>query len=146
MQSRQQYYLQEMGVQIWRLERPGSLLNGPCIRFDIESSCRLLFISPVFPQADEAILFEKVLTSFHVPVRAARHIFPQDLYRLGKHQLEWVWFAGCSSDTASLIEHLSGGGHEPKSLVSPLLSRIDGHPVYRRELWQQICRYQESES
>ncbi|MDW2373263.1 DNA polymerase III subunit psi, partial [Vibrio sp. 1078-1] len=50
---------------------------------------------------------------------------------LGEHQLEWVWFAGCESNSME----------NAKQLTSPLLQDIDGNNEQKRALWQQICSY-----
>jgi DNA polymerase-3 subunit psi len=135
MSFRQQDYLQEMGIQRWILHRPQVVYGLSLPEVELEGSCQLLIVSPVLPEGKFATLFEKVLKSFSVPADEARHIHPEDLHRLGKHHLKWIWFSGCQPVD----------GIAPRQLVSPLLSQIEGNPLHRRELWRQICSYQESD-
>ncbi|SHO55277.1 DNA polymerase III subunit psi [Vibrio quintilis] len=135
MSFRQQDYLQEMGIQRWRLHRVQVVHGLSLKQVEPDDSCQLLIVSPVMPQGQFAILFEKVLKSFTVSVDEAMYIHPDDLYRLGNHHLQWVWFAGCQPVD----------GIAPRQLVSPPLSQIESNPLHRRELWRQICSYQESD-
>ncbi|CAM3496421.1 DNA polymerase III subunit psi [Vibrio aerogenes CECT 7868] len=135
MSFRQQDYLQEMGIQRWILHRPQLVHGVSSQTVDLEDSCQLLIVSPVLPEGKFATLFEKVLKSFSVAADESMYIHPENLHRLGKHALKWVWFAGCQP-----VE-----GIAPRQLVSPLLSLIEGNPLHRRELWRQICAYQESD-
>lgn len=134
MQERQQYYLQEMGIQNWQLIHPEQMQGVVHTQYALPSSCKLLFVSPVLPEGSQAVMFEKVLKSFHVSLAEARHIYPHSLDLVSLAEIEWIWFAGCSAPE----------GMTAKQLTSPLLSQIDGHPQHRRDLWRQICSYQAS--
>lgn len=83
------------------------------------------------PTNETAILFEKILKSMKLTLEQAMHIEPERLAMLGEHQLEWVWFAGCESNSME----------NAKQLTSPLLQDIDGKNEQKRALWQQICSY-----
>ncbi|MDW6091953.1 DNA polymerase III subunit psi [Vibrio rhizosphaerae] len=134
MQERQQNYLQEMGIQRWQLVHPERLQGVVHTPYALPSSCKLLFVSPVLPEGAQAVMFEKVLKSFHVSLEEACHIYPHSLDLVSHTDIEWFWFAGCPAPEA-----MAG-----KLLTSPLLSQIDGHPQHRRDLWRQICSYQAS--
>ncbi|SJN53969.1 DNA polymerase III subunit psi [Vibrio ruber DSM 16370] len=134
MQERQQYYLQEMGIQHWQLVHPERMLGGEYAQYALPASCKLLFVSPVLPEGAQAVMFEKVLKSFHVSLEEARHVYPHSLDWISQSDIEWIWFAGCPAPEVTTA----------KRLTSPLLSEIDGHPQHRRDLWRQICSYQAS--
>ncbi|SHF76000.1 DNA polymerase III subunit psi [Vibrio gazogenes] len=134
MQERQRYYLQEMGIQSWQLIHPERMQGIVHTQYELPSSCKLLFVSPVLPEGPQAVMFEKVLKSFDVSLEEARHVDPHSLDLVAQTDIEWIWFAGCSAPE----------GITAKLLTSPLLSQIDGHPQHRRELWRQICSYRAS--
>lgn len=131
MSERQRHYLNAMGIQCWELVHPERLQGVEAALTPLEDGCRLLLVSATYPSTAEAVLFERVLKSFHLPLHAARHVFPHQLAQLDLSALEWIWFAGCDveSDTKA------------KRLNSPALADIDGHTQHRRDLWQQICAY-----
>lgn len=124
-------YLEEMGIQSWALLHPSRLSGCPIENVDIPKSCRLLLVSPEKPEGDIVYMFEKVLKSMHLELSQTMHIFPEQFSYLGSHQLKWVWFAGCDKS-----EKL-----DLNTLVSPVLTNIDGNNQERRNLWQKICSY-----
>ncbi|MDF2154454.1 DNA polymerase III subunit psi [Vibrio sp. CAU 1672] len=131
MSSRENQYLHEMGISLWELCHPERLTGYQAPQLELPLDCKLLLVSPVCPENQTALLFERVLKSIHLPLERARHIEPERLFQLGEHQLEWVWFAGCQASTEV----------QAKILTSPLLADIDGNNEQRRALWQQICSY-----
>ncbi|EKO3465239.1 DNA polymerase III subunit psi [Vibrio fluvialis] len=131
MSDHQQQYLHAMGIQSWELVHPERLQGYQPTLAPLDEGCRLLLVCASHPTAAEAILFERVLKSFHLPLSAARHVYPHQLSQLELAGLEWIWLAGCdvAADTSA------------NRLISPTLAEIDGHTQHRRDLWQQICSY-----
>ncbi len=131
MSINEKQYLHEMGISTWELVHPDRLAGFQSPVMALPSSCKLLLVSPLCPEKESAILFEKILKSMKLTIEQAMHIEPERLALLGEHQLEWVWFAGCE---AQAIENT-------KQLTSPLVEDIDGNNEHKRALWQQICSY-----
>ncbi|WP_367988231.1 DNA polymerase III subunit psi [Vibrio sp. NTOU-M3] len=132
MSQHELQYLQEMGIQSYQLAHPERLLGYQAEKFALQASCKLLLVSPFFPENETALLFERVLKSIQLTLSDALHIFPEQIEQLGEHHLQWVWYAGC--DASDQIQ--------ANKLVSPELVKIDGDNQQRRALWQQICAYQ----
>lgn len=116
MSINEKQYLHEMGITSWELIHPERLAGYQPPTIDLPSSCKLLLVSPICPTNETAILFEKILKSMKLTLEQAMHIEPERLAMLGEHQLEWVWFAGCESNSME----------NAKQLTSPLLQDIDG--------------------
>ncbi|EGQ7674887.1 TPA: DNA polymerase III subunit psi [Vibrio parahaemolyticus] len=131
MSINEKQYLHEMGITSWELIHPERLAGYQPPTIDLPSSCKLLLVSPICPTNETAILFEKILKSMKLTLEQAMHIEPERLAMLGEHQLEWVWFAGCESNSME----------NAKQLTSPLLQDIDGNNEQKRALWLQICSY-----
>lgn len=93
MSDHQQQYLQAMGIQSWELVHPERLQGYQPTLAPLDEGCRLLLVCASHPTAAEAILFERVLRSFHLPLSAARHVYPHQLSQLELAGLEWIWFA-----------------------------------------------------
>ncbi|WP_413283838.1 DNA polymerase III subunit psi [Vibrio sp. MA40-2] len=129
-------YLAEMGIQHWRLSHPARLTGVEVAEFLLPESCLLLLVSPVKPSGDIVIMFNNVLKSMQLSIHQSMHVFPEQLSKLGENQLQWIWFAGC--DPINNIDVTV------KTLTSPLLSQIEGNKQHRRDLWQQICAYEQS--
>lgn len=117
MSINEKQYLHEMGITSWELIHPERLAGYQPPTIDLPSSCKLLLVSPICPTNETAILFEKILKSMKLTLEQAMHIEPERLAMLGEHQLEWVWFAGCESNSME----------NAKQLTSPLLQDIDGN-------------------
>ncbi|PFG55436.1 DNA polymerase III psi subunit [Vibrio sp. ES.051] len=131
MSINEKQYLHEMGISTWELVHPDRLIGYQAPNVDLPSSCKLLLVSPVCPENETVILFEKILKSMKLTLDQAMHLEPERLSLLDKHELEWVWFAGCEATTLL----------NTKRLTSPLLKEIDGNNQQKRALWQQICSY-----
>ncbi|UUM30153.1 DNA polymerase III subunit psi [Vibrio japonicus] len=132
MPQHQAQYLQEMGIQRYELIHPERLQGYQVPGLELPESCKVLLVSPEYPQKDITLLFERVLKSIHLSLDEARHIYPEQLSQLTEHQLKWVWFAGCEALAVA----------NANMLTSLKLSQIDGNNEQRRALWQQICSYQ----
>ncbi|BCN24948.1 DNA polymerase III subunit psi [Vibrio alfacsensis] len=131
MSINEKQYLNEMGISTWELIHPDRLENYQVPMLRLQSSCKLLLVSPMCPENETALMFERVLKSIKLSLDDALHLEPERLSSLGEHDLEWVWFAGCEADMSI----------NAKQLTSPLLKDIDGNNEQRRALWQQICSY-----
>ncbi|MGF1741048.1 DNA polymerase III subunit psi [Vibrio profundum] len=127
-----QQFLTEMGITSWQLMHPDRLEKGSTEALLLPLDCQLLFVSSEPPYGALATMFGKILKSFHLELSQARHILPEHLSYLSQHQLEWIWFAGCD------VQHDT----KLKVLSSPTLSKIEGNPQLKRQLWQQICAYE----
>ena len=134
----QKYYLQEMGISTWELIHPEKILGYQASRLDLPRSCKLLLVSPICPEGQTALMFERVLKSIKLCLDDALHLEPQQLSQLGTHDLDWIWFAG---DEASDNDYEAINNSKVKRLHSPLLQDIDGNTEQRRALWLQICSY-----
>lgn len=128
----QSQLLESMGIQQWELLHPSRLSGVKQTAIDLPESCRLLLVSPVKPEGEIVLMFEKVLKSLKLDLQQSMHLFPEQLSQLENHQLSWVWFSG--SDKLDI--------ENTKTLESPLLSEIEGNTQERRNLWQQICSYE----
>lgn len=125
-------YLQEMGITQWELSHPERLAGYQTELVKLPETCQLLLVSPEKPQGVLAEMFERVLKSIKLELSQAQYVHPNELSYFDLSSLQWVWFAGCESDTDIAA----------KTLQSPLLSHIDGNNQQRRALWQQICSYE----
>ncbi|HHF2912422.1 TPA: DNA polymerase III subunit psi [Vibrio diabolicus] len=134
MSINEKQYLHEMGISTWELVHPDRLAGYQSPKIDLQSSCKLLLISPVCPENETAVLFENILKSMKLTLDQALHIEPERFPLLGQHELEWVWFAGCEAEVLP----------DTKQLASPLLQGVDGNTQQKRALWQQICSYNNS--
>ena len=125
-------YLQEMGITQWELSHPERLSGYQTELVKLPETCQLLLVSPEKPQGALAEMFERVLKSIKLELSQAQYVHPSELSHFDLSSPQWVWFAGCESDTDIAA----------KTLQSPLLSQIDGNNQQRRALWQQICSYE----
>ncbi|ANS86360.1 DNA polymerase III subunit psi [Vibrio scophthalmi] len=131
MQTDHVAYLTQMGIDCYQLSHPERLTGYQAPALELPAECKLLLVSPVSPNGELALLFERVLKSINISLDQARHIYPEQATQLAGQSMEWVWFAGCER-TEQLAE---------KALTTPLLSEIDGNNQQRKALWQQICSY-----
>ncbi len=131
MSINEKQYLHEMGISTWELIHPERLAGYQSERIVLPTSCKLLFVSPICPVDESAVLFENILKSMKLTIDQAMHLEPERLFLLGEHQAEWIWFAGCEAQATDVT----------KQLTSPLLKDIDGNNQQKRALWQQICSY-----
>ncbi len=127
-------YLQEMGIQEWQLVHPERLENYQAPSIELPENCLLLLVSPEKPEGQLAEMFERVLKSMKLELSQAMYLEPELLSQLSRHQLKWVWYAGCSESAEDSLSALN-------KLTSPLLKEVDGNNQLKRELWQQICSY-----
>ncbi|CAH0538786.1 DNA polymerase III subunit psi [Vibrio marisflavi] len=131
--SRNSQYLNEMGISEWYLKQP-ELLQGVCAnKAELPKACRLLLVSPLLPSGSVASMFEKVLKSMRLELSQSRHILPHQLDSFHLKGIEWIWFAGCDVNEAVKTRVLS----------SPVLSEVADNTQLKRQLWQQICSYEE---
>lgn len=133
MSHRENQYLQEMGIQCWELIHPQRIAGYQPEPVRLPDRCRLLLVSPQYPQQGTLLLFSRVLKSMGLDLGQACHLEPHSLGQLTEPDIEWVWFAGCEKVEAPFVG---------KVLLSPLLTEIDGNTELRRALWQQICSYE----
>lgn len=129
MRNEPMAYLSEMGIDQYQLIHPQRLSGYQAVSITLPSDCKLLLVSAVLPQGDQAEFLERVLKSMQLTLAQVRHIYPHQLPQL-EQPVEWVWFAGCASTELP-----------SKVLNTPLLSDIDGNNAERKALWQQICSY-----
>ncbi len=125
-------YLQEMGITAFQLIHPERLVGYTPCELILPESCQLLLVSPDFPTAKTAVLFENILKTINLTLAQAAHIYPQQFASLQTHQLKWLWFAGCDVQACGAVN----------ALHSDNLTQIDGDAQRKRALWQQILSYQ----
>ncbi|PRQ63684.1 DNA polymerase III subunit psi [Vibrio sp. V01_P9A10T6] len=133
MSHHENQYLQEMGIQRWELIHPQRLAGYQPDPVTLPSTCRLLLVSPQYPQQGALLLFSRVLKSMGLEISQACHLEPHSLSQLTGSSIEWLWFSGCEKRESPLAK---------KVLTSPPLVEIDGNTELRRALWQQICSYE----
>ncbi len=131
-------YLKEMGIQSWELCHSNRLAGYQSEAIILPDNCELLLISPLKPEGEIVAMFAKILASLKLELHQALHLFPEQCEQLGTHHLQWLWFAGCSKPESVATDI--------KILTSPLLHHIQGNPLERRNLWQQICSYTSNNS
>ncbi|PMH41183.1 DNA polymerase III subunit psi [Vibrio sp. 10N.286.49.B3] len=131
MPSTTEQYLQEMGIARWDLIHPERLSGYVTKPIELPASCQLLFISPVSPEGELALMFERVLKSMKLTLEQALYITPEQLANCQLSEVKWLWFAGCENSIETSHQCLN----------TPLLSDIEGNNQQRRALWQQICAY-----
>ncbi len=132
MRQHELHYLREMGIQSYQLVYPERMQGYQAEPIDLQTSCKLLLVSPTCPEDKTALLFERVLKSMHLTLDDALHLYPEQIDLLREHQLQWIWFAGCESSEKV----------RANVLTSVELAHIEGDNQQRRSLWQQICSYQ----
>lgn len=134
MQARYQHYLTEMGIEQWTLRHPERLCHYQAQYYQVDDSCRLLFVCARLPQSNELAFLAKITQSFGIEVEDIQHVSPEDFHLIQPLEVDWVWFCGCQP-----IAGLSN-----RTLISPFLCDIDGNIDNRRALWSQICANQKS--
>lgn len=134
MSQRDNEYLQEMGISVWEVTHPERLEGYHAESIILPDECKLLFVSPVKPKGELAVMFERVLASMNLTLVESLHLYPTQMPYLGQHSIEWAWFSGCDKTEIGSI----------KILHSPLLTDIQGNNQQRRALWQQIRGYDTS--
>lgn len=133
--------LQLMGIQTWELMHPERVPHSAQARFSVPESCQLLFVSPVKPQGDKVVFFEKILKAMKLDLSQAMHISPDMLTQLDATPMpRWVWFAGVESAPERLNQWAEQHSlsDTPLTLNSPLLAEIEGQDGHKRQLWNQI--------
>ncbi|WP_456296162.1 DNA polymerase III subunit psi [Vibrio sp. AK197] len=128
-------YLHEMGIDHFQLRHPERLAGYTPSELILPESCQLLLVSDHLPVSQTATLFENILKAMNLTLAQAAHIYPHQLASLGRHQLNWLWFAGCEPLSSLENTHV---------LTSESLTLLDGDNQRKRALWQQIRQYQSS--
>ncbi|GLO61748.1 DNA polymerase III subunit psi [Vibrio sp. MACH09] len=131
MLSSEAEYLQEMGISRWDVIHPQRLEGYHAESIVLPEECKLLLVSAVKPKGELAELFERVLKSMGLTLDQSLHLFPNQMPYLGKQSLDWIWFSGGEAIELEGVNLIS----------SPLLADIQGNTQQRRQLWQQICKY-----
>jgi DNA polymerase-3 subunit psi len=123
-----------MGVQTWQLQHASRLNGYVQAQIKLPDSCRLLFISPEKPEGTITFMLEKVLKSMDLTIEQTMHLYPEQFRQVDENQLEWLWFSGC--------QIIRDNDVQSKVLATPLLADIDGNTAEKRNLWKQICSYE----
>lgn len=124
--------LKEMGITVWDVRRPECYPDVSPQPVSLPDDCKLLLVCESKPTEQEAWLFSKVLASMKLSVEQALYLPPQAVNLLGKHQLDWCWFAGTQDADIEGV----------KRLISPSLSALDNDQLAKKQLWQQIKQYE----
>ncbi|MFA0084263.1 DNA polymerase III subunit psi [Vibrio sp. 10N.261.51.F12] len=136
--------LQLMGIQTWELTHPERLSVQPKQTLTLPQECELLFVSPVKPEKETALFYQKILKAMKLDIACSQHITPEQLLHLdGAHTPKWLWFAGDdrADERYQQLLSLRTFTTQPNQLTSPLLTNIDGNDAERRALWNQIRSY-----
>ncbi|CZF78971.1 DNA polymerase III subunit psi [Grimontia marina] len=124
--------LKEMGITVWDIRRPECYPDLAPQPVSLPEHCKLLLVCDAQPSEQEAWLFSKVLASMKLSVEQALYLPPQAVNLLGKHQLDWCWFAGTQQTDIDGV----------KMLTSPSLAVLDNDQLAKKQLWQQIKQYE----
>ncbi|MGN2615970.1 DNA polymerase III subunit psi [Aliivibrio fischeri] len=124
-------FLNEMDISVWQVRQTSYFPALENTTLSLPETCQLLFVAPAIPTERDAFLFGKVLASMKLSPEQALFLSSESLEYIGEHHLDWCWFSGVST-----IE-LEG----VKILTSPLLSEMHSNTQSRRDLWRQICSY-----
>ncbi|MCW8345282.1 DNA polymerase III subunit psi [Vibrio sp. ZSDZ65] len=134
--------LQLMGIQTWALAHPERLAILPEQTLSLPDRCELLFISPIQPENETALFYQKILKAMKLEMANTQHIYPEQLIHLDTSALpKWLWFSGAEYENERYQQLLAQRSIQCNQLVSPLLSSIDGNDAERRALWNQIRSY-----
>lgn len=128
MYTKQQSYLAEMGIEQWQLCHPDRMQGLTVERDDISDQTRLLIVTPTAFSNEDLNFLEKVTSSFDVSLKELRVVQPSQLFRLGDHKLEWVWFIDCSPEPIDSVKQLS----------SEKLAKVSAEASLKKALWNQI--------
>lgn len=133
MLSKQDSYLHEMGIPLYDVRDIERFKGYSPDSIQVPETCKLVFVSSIYPVGDDAKLFEKVLSSMSLSLEEALHIYPQYISLVSNQNQnqnqDWVWFSGSPVDARM----------QGRVLHSPELSSVKGNAKNRRDLWQQIC-------
>lgn len=136
--------LQIMGIQSWDVAHPERLPLSHQSKLVLAEQCRLLFVSPVKPEGDSVLFYQKILKAMKLELTDTLHITPDLLLSMtGEHVPDWIWFAGDqhAEQRLSQLTQTLALSRVPNKLISPPLVDIDGNDVERRALWNQIRAY-----
>ncbi|XBS70474.1 DNA polymerase III subunit psi [Acerihabitans sp. KWT182] len=129
MTSRRDWLLQQLGITQWTLRRPAALSGEAAVVLPPE--IRLLVVADAPPPPDHPLL-EDVARSMGLSSGQLYPLTPEQASMLPEDTHCHSWWLGLAAMRA-----LSG-----VSLTSPTLAVLQGSAMAKRDLWQQICRYE----
>lgn len=129
MSSRRDWQLQQLGITSWSLRRP-AVLTGE-IALTLPALTRLLIITHD-PLATSEPLIGDVLLSLGLSAGQTMVLTPERVAMLPSGARCNSWWLGCRTN-ASLVG---------RQLHSPALAGLLSDSTQRRDLWQQICEYE----
>lgn len=124
-------FLNEMDISVWQIRHAEYCPTLETSTISLPETCQLLFIAESIPTERDAYLFGKVLASMKLKPEQALFLSSESLEYVAEHHLNWCWFSGVP------VTELEG----VQILNSPLLSEMHTNTQLRRDLWRQICSY-----
>ena len=127
--------LKEMGLQLWQVRDHSIFATIEQKEIQLPAECKLLYVSFNAPLAEQVDFFGKVLASIGLNPEQALYLPPEAALNV-KILPEWCWFAGVTPhDTKNT-----------KLLVSCNLHQLEYDIESKRQLWQQIKKYDPASS
>ncbi len=122
------YYLQEMGVDLYQVRRPERINYSYQQPIELDKQCRLLLVAQQYPTQSEIRYLSKILQSMALTLEQIQFIEVDFIQQVNQEGVEWLWLCGVEP----IIETRA------KLLTSPALSDIPSSTAHRKALWQQI--------
>ncbi|TKI08625.1 DNA polymerase III subunit psi [Martelella alba] len=130
MTARRDWLLQQLGITQWTLRRPAALSGEAAVA--LPPGVRLLMVADAPPPADHPLVKD---------VARGLGLAPSQLYGVTPEQVQMLpggipcqaWYLGLGP-----VDHPNG-----RYLTSPPLAALRENAAAKRDLWQQICRYEQ---
>ncbi|WP_213990508.1 DNA polymerase III subunit psi [Sodalis sp. dw_96] len=130
MTSRRDWLLHQLGITQWTLRRPAALSGEVAVVLPPE--VRLLIVAEAPPPPGHPLV-DDVARSLGLSLRQLYQLTPEQVAMLPEETRCHSWWIGLEATRS-----LSG-----VSLTTPPLAGLQGNAAAKRDLWQQICRYEQ---
>ncbi|WP_413725515.1 DNA polymerase III subunit psi [Sodalis sp. RH16] len=130
MTSRRDWLLHQLGITQWTLRRPAALSGEVAVVLPPE--IRLLIVAEAPPAAEHPLVGD-VARSLGLSLHQLYRLTPEQVVMLPSETRCHSWWMGLEATRS-----LSG-----VSFTTPPLAALLGNAAAKRDLWQQICRYEQ---
>ncbi len=130
MTSRRDWLLHQLGITQWTLRRPAALAGEVAVVLPPE--IRLLIVAEAPPAAEHPLVGD-VARSLGLSLHQLYRLTPEQVMMLPPETRCHSWWMGLEATRS-----LSG-----VSFTTPPLAALLGNAAAKRDLWQQICRYEQ---
>ncbi len=130
MTSRRDWLLHQLGITQWTLRRPAALSGEVAVVLPPE--IRLLVVAESLPPPGHPLI-DDVVRSLGLSLQQFYPLTPEQVLMLPEETCCHSWWLGLEATRS-----LSG-----LSLTTPPLSDLLGSAAAKRDLWHQICRYEQ---